>query len=159
MEIEKKFLVTKMPEIKESLGTSVIEQGYLSSEPVIRIRRLDEQYILTYKSRENVEKQDGVCINREEEFPLTKAAYEHLKPKCDGHMIQKERQRIPYEGYTIELDIFHGKYEGMMVAEVEFATVEEAEKFSKPDWFGKNVSDDYHYSNAFLATGNKTAQM
>ena len=155
MEIEKKFLVKKIPEQKEWRNTSVIEQGYLCAEPVIRIRRLDEQYILTYKSRDGVKNETNICVNREEELPLTKEAYEHLRSKCDGCIIEKERNRIPYEGHVIELDVFHGKYEGLVIAEVEFATVEEARNFQEPEWFGQNVSDDYHYANAFLATGRQ----
>lgn len=155
VEIEKKFLVKAVPEQLESFDTSVIEQGYLCAEPVIRIRRLDEQYILTYKSRAGVKRVEDVCVNREEELPLTREAYEHLKPKCDGCIIEKERHRIGYEGYTIELDVFHGKYEGLVIAEVEFATIEDARDFKEPEWFGENVSGDYHYANAFLATGRR----
>ena len=53
--------------------------------------------------------------------------------------------------YTIELDIFHGKYEGKMLAEVEFATEREVLAFTVPEWFGEDVSGDYHYTNSFLA--------
>ncbi len=153
MEIEKKFLVKTIPEHLKLFDTSVIEQGYLCAGPVIRIRKLDEEYILTYKSRTGVNTVEDVCVNREEELPLTREAYEHLKPKCDGYIIEKERHRISYEGHTIELDVFHGKNEGLIVAEVEFATIEDARDFEEPEWFGENVSGDPHYSNAFLATG------
>lgn len=151
MEIEKKFLIKEFPENLEQYDFSVIEQGYLCSEPVVRIRRMDDKYILTCKARQESENENDVCVNREEEFFLSKKSYEHLKEKCDGYIIEKRRYRIPYEGYTIELDIFYGKYEGMRLAEVEFSSVEESEQFNAPEWFGKNVSGDYHYRNAFLA--------
>ena len=149
MEIEKKFLVKQLPEHLEQEDSVPIEQGYLNVKPVIRIRRLGDSYILTYKA-----KQDGnkdVCVNEEVELPLTKEAYEHLKTKIDGCLVEKTRYRIQYNKHCIELDLFHGKYEGMILAEVEFSSVEEADSFEKPDWFGENVSEDYHYTNAYLA--------
>lgn len=151
MEIEKKFLVKRLPEHLDSYEHSRIEQGYLCSRPVVRIRRMDEDYILTYKCKTEQHLKDPVCVSREAEFPLTREAYEHLKEKIDGCMIEKTRYRIGYQTYTIELDVFHGAYEGMLLAEVEFASETEAENFPPPDWFGDNVSGDYHYTNAYLA--------
>lgn len=153
MEIEKKFLVKRIPEHMEQYEALQIEQGYLSENPVIRIRRMDDVYVLTYKSRMKEDAQNDVCVNREVELPLTRQAYEHLKKKTDGVLVEKTRYRIAYQQHVIELDVFHGKYEGMIMAEVEFASEEEAECFVEPDWFGENVSGDYHYSNAFLAAG------
>lgn len=155
MEIEKKFLVAKIPENLDQWKASVIEQGYLCTDPVIRIRRMDDQYILTYKSKQGVQKTAGVCINQEEELSLTKESYQHLIGKIDGVLIEKTRYTTCYPSgghiYKIELDIFHGHYEGMVLAEVEFPSEEEADQFVPPDWFAENVSDDCHYSNAYLA--------
>ena len=78
MEIEKKFLVLKIPENLDQWKASVIQQGYLCTDPVIRIRRMDDQYMLTYKSKQGVQKVAGVCINQEEELPLTRESYQHL---------------------------------------------------------------------------------
>lgn len=78
MEIERKFLIKKenLPDLTE-YPYHQIEQGYLCTEPVVRIRRQDEQYYLTYKS--------GGLLSREEyNLPLTRNAYEHLCPKADG---------------------------------------------------------------------------
>lgn len=155
MEIERKYLVRKIPDDLSRHYSSQIEQGYLSMEPVIRIRRIDKDYVLTYKSKTGVDIREDVCVNQEVELPLTKESYEHLRKKTDGILIEKTRYRIDHGGYTIELDLFHGKYEGMMLAEVEFETVEESERFAEPDWFGENVSGDYHYSNVFLAVGEQ----
>lgn len=152
LEIEQKYLVQHLPDSSVWHTTSVIEQGYLCTGPVVRIRRIDEQYVLTYKAKTSGSDEKQVRINREEELPLTREAYEHLRKKCDGCLIEKERHCISYGKYTIELDVFHGKYEGLVLAEVEFPSVEEARKFNKPEWFGDNVSDDYHYSNAYMAT-------
>lgn len=158
MEIEKKFLVSKIPEDLDQWKASVIEQGYLCTDPVIRIRRMDDQYILTYKSKQGIQRVTGVCINQEEELSLTKESYQHLKGKIDGVLIEKTRYTMCYplsgRTYKIELDIFHGNYEGMVLAEVEFPSKEEADQFVPPDWFTENVSDDCHYSNAYLAANS-----
>lgn len=151
MEIEKKFLVKQMPENLEKYDSVQIEQAYLNQKPVIRIRKWGEEYLLTYKSRKEEEK--DVCVNQEVELPLTREAYEHLKEKADGCIVEKTRYRIAYMDYTIELDVFHGRYEGMVLAEVEFPSTEAARCFVPPEWFDKNVSDDYHYANVYLATG------
>ena len=112
MEIEKKFLVLKIPENLDQWKASVIQQGYLCTDPVIRIRRMDDQYMLTYKSKQGVQKVAGVCINQEEELPLTRESYQHLTGKIDGVLIEKTRYTMGYPSggrtYKIELDIFHG---------------------------------------------------
>ncbi len=151
MEIEKKYLVCRTPEHLEGYDHSRMEQGYLNQKPVMRIRKTDEEYCFTYKSKREAACADPVCINHEVELPLSREAYEHLREKIDGCMIEKTRYRIPDGPYTIELDVFHGKYEGMILAEVEFPTEQEAQAYVPPDWFGENVSSDYRYTNASLA--------
>ena len=77
MEIEKKFKIQQLPQNLDSYPFHKIEQAYLCVEPVVRIRRQDDSYILTYKSA-------GMMAREEYNLPLTKEAYEHLKPKTDG---------------------------------------------------------------------------
>ena len=152
MEIERKYLVKQLPENLGKYPHFVIEQGYLCTKPTIRIRRKNNDYILTYKSRQNVSPAVDTCVNVEEEFPLSKEAYEHLKEKTDGILVCKTRYCIPYQKYTIELDVFEGRQKGVILAEVEFETVEEANSFVPPVWFGEDVSGDYHYRNNYMAT-------
>ncbi len=129
MEIERKFIVHNLPDNLDSYPHSEIEQGYLCMEPVIRIRRMNKQYFLTFKSK-------GLMARTEHEFPLDKAAYEHLLPKVDGILISKTRYKIPDEhGFVIELDVFHGEYEGLVMAEVEFPSEEVAVEYEGPEWF------------------------
>ena len=129
MEIERKFLVQSLPEHLESFPFHQIEQGYLCTEPVVRIRRQDEEYFLTYKSK-------GMMVREEHNLPLTKEAYLHLRPKADGILISKKRHLIPFQQYTVELDIFEGELSQLVLAEVEFCTEEEAKEFIPPEWFG-----------------------
>ena len=117
MEIERKYLIDRLPEHLEDYPHSEIEQGYLNRQPVLRIRRRDDEYIFTYKG-------GGLMVRREEEFPLDEASYRHLREKIDGQLIQKTRYRIPLGSYTIELDVFHGSLAPLVLAEVEFPTVE-----------------------------------
>lgn len=151
MEIEKKFLVKYLPGDLEQYPSHEIEQGYLCGNPVIRIRKRDDEYIFTYKSRLGIQTVNGVCACNEEELPLTKEGFYHLKEKTDGIWIRKTRYEIPYEGFLIELDIFHGEYDGLILAEVEFESISQGENFIPPTWFGKNVSDDRRYSNRVLS--------
>ena len=88
MEIERKFLVTTPPENYGSFPLHEIEQAYLCTEPVVRIRKEDDNYYLTYKSK-------GLLAREEYNLPLTAEAYEHLKPKADGILITKDRYVIP----------------------------------------------------------------
>ena len=148
MEIERKFLIDtqKMP-IEQILTYPhhVMEQAYLCTAPVVRIRREDDTYYLTYKNGPKL-------AHTEYNLPLDRASYEHLLAKADGHIIRKTRYLIPLEyGLTCELDIFAGDYEGLVFAEVEFPSLKAAEAFEKPDWLTEDVTMDEHYSNSYLS--------
>lgn len=149
MEIERKFLVNKeqLPENLEEYPFHRIEQGYLCTESVVRIRRQDNDYFLTYKSK-------GLMSRKEYNLPLTKDAYFHLKTKADGLVISKTRYLIPEKnGLTIELDVFHEEYDGLFLAEVEFPSEEAAEAYIPPTWFGKDVTWSSEYHNSTLSQG------
>ncbi len=154
MEIEKKFLIKSLPSNLGQYEKKDIEQGYLCLAPVVRIRKSNSQYILTYKSlmHGTGNSISGVRANNEIEAPLTKEGYEHLREKTDGYIIKKTRYLIPLpDGHTGELDIFEGNLKGLYFIEVEFADEEDAAGFIPPDWFGENVSNDERYANSFLS--------
>ncbi len=145
MEIERKFLIKHLPDILSSYPFHQIEQGYLCTAPVVRIRRQDEEYYLTYKSK-------GLMVREEYNLPLTKESYAHLLPKIDGILISKKRYLIPIEsGLTIELDIFEGKLAPLILAEVEFDTEEQAKAFTPPEWFREDVTYSMDYHNSVLS--------
>ncbi|MEE3467801.1 MAG: CYTH domain-containing protein [Eubacterium sp.] len=152
MEIEQKYLIHYLPDGLDRYEHEEIEQAYLCQKPAIRVRRKGGRYIFTYKNREQGTGDGSVCVAEEIETEIDFDAYMHLFEKADGEPIRKTRYKIPYEKFTIELDIFHGKREGLILAEVEFESVEESKSFVKPDWFGENVSGDIRYSNSYMAT-------
>ena len=153
-EIEKKFLIKYLPENLENYPKVRIEQGYLNTiaTPTLRIRKKDEAYILCYKLKQRTEL-EVASVSKEVELPLTEEAYNHLKTKIDGRMIEKNRYLIPLEnGLVAELDIFDGFLKGLKNVEVEFKSEEEASKFETPEWFGKDVTFDLRYKNAHLCS-------
>lgn len=146
MEIEKKYLIDKhnMPADLTQYVSHEIEQGYLCREPVLRVRKMDNDFWFTYKSA-------GLMVREEIERPLTAAAYASLREKTEGRLIQKTRYCIPYGSYTIELDVFHGDLAPLVLAEVEFPSEEEAVSFVPPDWFAADVTTDSRYQNSCLS--------
>lgn len=145
MEIERKFLIKKLPDNLASYKARKIEQAYLCTDPVVRVRRDNDDYYLTYKSK-------GMIVREEYNLPLTKEAYGHLLAKADGNIITKTRYEIPEkDNLTIELDVFEGKFDGLLLAEVEFASEEEALGYIPPEWFGGDVSNSTKYHNSTLS--------
>ena len=145
MEIERKFTVRILPDL-DRYPSVLLEQGYLNTEPVVRVRRENEEYYLTYKGK-------GMLAREEYNLPLTEPAFLHLLAKADGIIIRKRRYRIPYLNHTIELDIFQEPYESLIIAEVEFSSKEEADAFIPPEWFDKEVTYDPSYHNSSLSKG------
>ena len=141
MEIERKFLLKRIPERLADYPSVLIEQAYLCRRPVVRVRDADGQYELTCKGK-------GKMVREEINLPLSAEAYASLRAKAEGTVIKKRRYRIPYGAYTIELDHFISPRAGLYLAEVEFPTEAEALAFTPPDWFGEDVTQDEQYHNA-----------
>jgi len=142
MEIERKFLIDKNAFDYSSYPHKDYKQGYLCTSPVVRARQEGDEYVLTYKG-------GGMMVREEYNLALDKASFEHLIAKADGRIIEKTRYFIPFGKYTIELDEFKGELAPLVMAEVEFPSVEEANSFEKPDWFTEDVTGNpaYHNSN------------
>lgn len=145
MEIERKFLPEEIPYDLTELKSKFIEQGYLNTEPVVRVRRTDDKYTLTYKG-------SGMKERVEYNLPLNESGYNNLIKKADGNIITKRRYLIPLEnGLTGELDVFEGKFDGLIMLEVEFESVEQSDQFVVPKWFGKEVTYDKRYHNSNMS--------
>lgn len=143
IEIEKKFLVKALP---ADLAPGVdICQGYLlnSPEKVVRVRIKGTKGYLTIKGR-------TVALIRPEyeyKIPVTDAK-QMLDRFCDGKVIEKCRHTCLHQGMTWVIDRFSGVNQGLVVAEIELASPDQA--FSIPSWAGPEVTDDSRYLNANL---------
>lgn len=145
MEIERKFIPLSLPENLNSYKHLEIEQAYLNTNPVIRIRKQDNEYFLTYKGA-------GMMAREEYNLTLNAESYSHLLTKADGNIISKTRYLIPIgNNLTAELDIFKGVFEGRLLVEVEFDSMESAKAFTAPDWFGTDVTHDRRYHNSYMS--------
>jgi len=152
LEIERKFLILSPPADSLSYDSHDISQGYLinKDDNEIRIRRIDSKYYLTIKSGRGK-------IRQEIEIRITASQFNSLWPITTGKRILKKRYIIPYGGVDIELDVFHGRHRGLMMAEVEFKNENESRIFNIPAWFGKEVTHDPRFRNANLATRKRFA--
>lgn len=146
MEIERKFTIKALPENLSSYPCHLIEQAYLNTDPVIRVRREDDAFYLTYKGK-------GLLAREEYNLPLNEQAYYHLLEKADGVIISKKRYVIPIEDTSlcVELDIFEKPFAPLIIAEVEFPDKETAEAFVPLDWFSQDVTNDPAYHNSNLS--------
>lgn len=159
MEIERKFTVKTLPDNLEQYTCHIIEQAYLNTDPVVRIRRQDDEYYLTYKGR-------GLMAREEYNLPLNGDSYYHLREKSDGNVITKKRYVIPIQHPTftsdysksidqislfIELDIFDAPFAPLVIAEVEFPDEAAANAFLPLDWFDQDVTNDPSYHNSTLS--------
>ena len=140
MEIERKFTLKSLPDNLESYPSHHIEQVYLNYNPVVRARKQDDEYYLTYKG-------SGMMARDESNLPLNEASYYHLREKADGSF------PTPPADYslTIELDVFDAPFAPLIMAEVEFGSKEAAEAFVPPAWFDKDVTYCKEYHNSYLA--------
>ena len=148
LEIERKFLVRKLPEDLKSLPHAEISQGYLVSLDdglQVRLRKAGERHSLTFKRGTG-------NVREEREVELTQDQFDALWPATEGKRLVKTRYEIPFGELIVEIDVYHEKHEGLVVAEVEFNEEEAAKKFQPPDWLGDDVTGDPRYSNQLLAS-------
>ena len=161
MEIERKYTLKRLPEGLEVYQCREIEQAYLCTSPVVRVRKSGDKYYLTYKG-------EGLMAREEYNLPLDKSSYEHLRAKADGNVISKKRYVIPLENpqfessyapfktpeLVIELDVFEPPFAPLIMAEVEFPDTEMADAFIPPEWFDKDVTLDTKYHNSVMSRMN-----
>ena len=144
VEIERKFLPAS--DGWRGQGTPVLmRQGYLVADPVrtVRVRIEGERGVLTIKS-----KSEGASRGEwEYEIPLADAA-ELLDRLCDGPLVEKIRHRIAQGKHVWEVDEFLGQNAGLVVAEIELGSEDEA--FDRPAWLGQEVTGEVRYYNSQL---------
>jgi len=144
MEIERKFLVIEIPDLTGVKHDKIV-QGYISFSPESRIRKKGERYFHTQKGEEMIVREE---IENEVSSEQGKALFERVI----SNLIEKTRYYIPLGKFTAELDIYEGKFKGLVVVEVEFESLDEANSFTPPYWFGQDISENMEYRNKILAT-------
>jgi adenylate cyclase len=153
MEVERKFLVSRPPAL-DGTDSDEIEQGYLAigTDGEVRVRRKGGRLLLTAKR--------GAGLSRQEaEVELDRQSFDELWALTEGRRLRKRRHVIRHGDLNVEIDVYGGDLEGLVVAEIEFPSEEEAKAFDPPDWLGEEVTGDHRYLNETLATaGTPTAR-
>lgn len=146
MEIERKFLLGKLPAHIEALPATFIEQGYLNTdkERTTRVRvTSDGEAFLTVKGATR-------GISRVEvETPIDPVKARAMLSLCEASIVSKWRRKVEHEGHVWEVDVFAGENEGLIVAEIELSSEDEA--FAVPSWVGAEVTRERGYGNSKLA--------
>lgn len=146
-EIERKFLVKKLPPNLDGYENRQIEQGYLAVKrdgTQVRLRKSGDEHSLTVKR--------GRGLKRHEwEIQLEPEQFKELWTATEGRRLRKKRYDVAYRDHTIEIDVYDGSNKGLVVAEVEFDDEAQCKNFEPPDWFGREVSGKARYSNVTLA--------
>lgn len=154
MEIERKFLLKKLPDRLDTYTCYSMEQAYITTSPVIRVRKKTDitggvngacRYILTIKSK-------GFLSREEYEIDLDEEGYNNVLAKAEGNIIQKNRYVIPLDNnLKLELDLFKGKFDGLVLGEIEFPNEEAAKNYTPPEYFSEEVTYDRRFSNSSMS--------
>lgn len=147
IEIERKYLVRRVPAAVEQLPGSTIRQGYVAAPEggiELRVRHKGERFFQTVKM--------GAGLARTEiEIELSREQFDQLWPYTENRRIGKTRYTLPLGEHSAEIDRFEGRLSGLILVEVEFPSVEASHRFRPPEWFGREVTEDGRYTNSQLA--------
>ena len=143
-EIERKFLV-QGESWKEGAKGTTFRQGFLSTDPqrTVRVRAAGERGTLTIKGKSIGARR----VEYEYEIPLEDAR-RLLDTLCKRPLIEKVRYELPTGAHVWEIDVFEGDNQGLIVAEIELRSEDEA--FERPAWLGEEVTNDPRYFNSNL---------
>ena len=146
LEIERKFLVKNNTYLKYALSEIKIKQGYISRniDSTVRVRIKDNSAFLTIKTKNHG------SLRHEYEYAIPTTDALELISICNGLIIDKTRYIVPFEGFIWEIDVFHGKLEGIVVAEIELSDT--SQSFPLPPFIGEEVTGkpEYYNSNMHL---------
>ncbi|MGE0059553.1 MAG: adenylate cyclase [Dehalococcoidia bacterium] len=146
LEIERRFLVEAPPEDAASYPHAELLQGYVSfyfesaDGTEVRLRSEGSSFVETLK-------RGSGGVRWESEREIDRAEFEARWPQVGDRFVSKTRYRLPG---GIELDVFHGRFEGLACAEVEFPDEAASRAFEPPPWFGREITDDVRYTHTNL---------
>ena len=147
IEIERKFLVLSDAFKSISVTQNQIAQGYLNSDPerTVRVRIKNNQGFITIKGKSN---ESGLSrLEWEKEIDVAEAT--QLLALCEKGVIHKTRYEVPFGQHVVEVDVFEGENEGLVMAEIELGS--ETETYAVPEWLGEEVTNDARYYNSYLS--------
>ena len=146
-EIERKFLLPQAPGWLSEHPAVRIEQGYLAidEEVEVRLRRTEEERVLTAKrGRGEVREEIEIALEREQ--------FEVLWPLTEARRLVKTRTLVPIDsGLQVEVDVFEGALQGLVIGEVEFDSPEQSGDFDPPEWLGGEITGQHRYAGQSLA--------
>ncbi len=146
-EIERKYLVARLPDDLSDYESNEIRQGYLKpdeNDREVRVRQKGDKYYKTEKIGHGLER-------AENEKEISQEEFEELWLQT-ASKIEKTRYEIPVDGGVVELDVYHGDLEGHAVAEIELVGTDVKVDLTSLDWLGQEVTGENQYLNAELAT-------
>ena len=146
-EIERRFLVKYLPDLSDAEKADIVQ--YYLNDNVTRLRRMNDEYILTQKSGSGL-------MRTEIEYSIDKSQFDNLKIGAKT-FITKTRYFYPLDNLTCEIDIFNGKFDGIIIAEIEFATIEQAKSYTPPDFLGAEITLDKKLSNKQMSKNPEKA--
>ena len=152
-EIERKWVANQPPTAELADVGTALRQGYLAidGDVTVRVRISPQQAWLTIKGGS-----DGLD-RTEVEFELDLAEAEDLWRHTGERRLEKTRHEVRVDEYTAEVDVFDGTLTGLYLVEVEFPSLEAAEAFVAPQWFGREVTGRPEWTNASLSLHGRPA--
>jgi CYTH domain-containing protein len=149
-EIERTYIVERVPDDLDWLDERPLRQGYLAldGDTEVRVREDAGAWRLTIKH-------GGGLRRVEEDIEIDARRGQALWALTEGRRVRKRRRRLAHGDAVLEVDVFEGELEGLVVAEVEFADEAAAHAFAPPAWFGREVTADAAYSNRALAVDGR----
>jgi CYTH domain-containing protein len=151
-EIERKFRIrVPVADVPADLGVGTrLRQAYLAVDGDVEVRVRDHggTHVLGVKAGHGLER-------TEVEVEIDGATFATLWGLAAGRRIDKTRHRLPVGDHTAEVDVYSGELDGLVVAEVEFGSRQDAAAFTGPEWFGDELTGDPRWSNAALATDGR----
>ncbi len=147
LEIERKFLIISQVYKNEAFNSTRIVQGFLNTHPerTVRVRIKGDKGFITVKGKSN----DAGTIRTEWENEIRLTEAEMLLKICEEGIIEKTRYEIRAGDHIFEVDEFSGDNQGLIIAEIELSSENEA--FEKPKWLGKEVTGEIKYYNSQLS--------
>ena len=140
-------MVNQVPSDLEAYPHKRLRQGYLvvDEDAALRVRETEGSFKLTLKRGRGLERM-------EVDLPVSQVQADLLWPLAAHRLIDKTRYRIPDPGGELELDLYHGRHQGLILVEREFQSTDEARRFHPPSWMDREVTEDPNFTNARLAT-------